>query len=215
MSLLSLIYCALPINANFLLSAYREGVRKSAREHYKPLEYWRGEKLVYGRSQSSGNGLVLVPPIREIVRIPREEPEPLGKRKRAPTRGRSKSKVAEEEVEVRIVHVPKENPEEGWDDDTETQCVVLDFPTAEEVARRTLCPCFTSPSVLLTPLPGIALTSRMVHPVPAANNNWAFMKVFGDADFIAAGVLVIPPKGRKPSKSTKDNTYARILDLRY
>ncbi|KAF9462682.1 Mif2/CENP-C like-domain-containing protein [Collybia nuda] len=167
---------------------YREGVRKSAREHYKPLEYWRGEKLVYGRSQSSGNGVVLVPPIREIVRIPKEQPEPLGKRKRA-TRGRSKSKVGDEDVEVRIVQVPKDNPEEGWDDDTETQCVVLDFPTSEEVARR------------------IALTSRMVHPVPAANNDWAFMKVFGDADFIAAGVLVIPPKGKKPSKSTKDNTY--------
>lgn len=148
------------------------------------------------------------------MRIPKEAPEPLGKRKRAPTRGRSKSKAAEEEVEVRIVHVPKENPEEGWDDDTETQCVVLDFPTAEEVARRMLCPCFTSLSVLLMPLPGIALTSSMVHPVPAANNDWAFMKVFGDADFIAAGVLVIPPKGRKPSKSTKDNTYVRRFNQR-
>jgi centromere protein C len=69
------------------------------------------------------------------VRIPKEEAEPLGKRKRAPTRGRSKSKPGEE-VHVKIVQVPQENPEEGWDDETDTQCVVLDFPTAEEVARR-------------------------------------------------------------------------------
>lgn len=32
----------------------REGVRRSKREHYAPLEYWRGEKLVYGRSNNSG-----------------------------------------------------------------------------------------------------------------------------------------------------------------
>jgi centromere protein C len=50
----------------------------------------------------------------------------------------------------------------------------------------------------------------MLNPRPTANGDWSFEKVFGDADFIAAGVLVIPPKARKPSKSTKDNTYVRI-----
>jgi hypothetical protein len=49
----------------------------------------------------------------------------------------------------------------------------------------------------------------MVHPKAAANNDWFFQKVFGDGEFIAAGQLIIPPKGRKPSKGTKDNTYVR------
>jgi centromere protein C len=49
----------------------------------------------------------------------------------------------------------------------------------------------------------------MVEPQAAANNDWYFQKVFGDGDFIAAGQLIIPPKGRKPSKGAKDNTYVR------
>lgn len=51
----------------------------------------------------------------------------------------------------------------------------------------------------------------MVKPRAAANNDWFFQKVFGDGDFIAAGQLIIPPKGRKPSKGTKDNTYVRLI----
>ena len=114
----------------------REGVRKSVREHYKPLEWWRGEKLVYGRPRghSSNNGIILVPPIREIIRIPKEPPQTLGsKRKRTGGRGRSKSKV-DDEVEVKLV--PVENPEEGWDDETDPHCAVLDYPVNEEVMRR-------------------------------------------------------------------------------
>jgi hypothetical protein len=54
---------------------------------------------------------------------------------------------------------------------------------------------------------GIAYTAKMVTPRASANNDWFFQKVFGDGDFIAAGQLMIPPKGLKPSKGTKDNTY--------
>jgi len=46
----------------------------------------------------------------------------------------------------------------------------------------------------------------------STRDNWSFDKVFNDDDFIAAGQLVIPPKGRKPSKQAKDNTYASIHD---
>ncbi|KAF5309100.1 hypothetical protein D9611_014783 [Ephemerocybe angulata] len=81
------------------------------------------------------------------------------------------------------------NLEEGWDDDTPSNAKVLDYRTGQEVERR------------------IAWTARMVNPQPVANNSWSFDKIFGDADFIAAGQLVIPPKSRKPSKATKDNTY--------
>lgn len=56
---------------------------------------------------------------------------------------------------------------------------------------------------------GIAFTSKMVSPKPAANNEFAFQKIFGDGEFIAAGQLLIPVGGKKPSKGTKDNTYVR------
>ena len=58
---------------------------------------------------------------------------------------------------------------------------------------------------------GLAFTSKMVIPRPAANNNFAFQKIFGDGEFIAAGQLIIPVGGKKPSKGTKDNTYVGIL----
>ena len=53
----------------------------------------------------------------------------------------------------------------------------------------------------------------MVNPQPVANASWSFDKIFGDADFIAAGQLVIPPNSRKPSKPTKDSTYVRLSPL--
>ncbi|KAG5337289.1 hypothetical protein C0989_009918 [Termitomyces sp. Mn162] len=162
---------------------YREGVRKSTREHYKPLDWWRGEKLVYGRPSGSSNGHVLVPPIKEIIRIPKETPEPLGKRKRS---SRARSKTAED-IHYKII--PVNNPEDDWDKNTEEFCVLLDYDSMEEVERR------------------IAYTAKNVAKGMVQNNDWSFMKAFGDADFIAAGVLEIPHEKKKPSKQTKDNTY--------
>ena len=96
-------------------------MRKSAREHYKPLEWWRGEKLVYGRSEGSKSP-ILVPPIREILRIPKEDSFSLGKRKRGATRACSRS--------AKVSFTPSApavapNPEEGWDKDTLERCPVL------------------------------------------------------------------------------------------
>ena len=113
----------------------RLGVRRSQREHYRPLEYWRGEKLVYGRTSHSGP--ILVPQIKEIVRIPKEVSLPLGtKRKRGSTRARSRSKVSETVEGVIPPALPVVDPEEGWDDDTEAKCTVIHFTSKEEVERR-------------------------------------------------------------------------------
>ncbi|KAF8176019.1 Mif2/CENP-C like-domain-containing protein [Pholiota molesta] len=157
----------------------REGVRRSQREHYAPLEYWRGEKLVYGRSRNSGP--ILVPQIKEIVRIPKEHSLPLGgKRKRGSTRARSRSQVVDADEDAIPPALPVVNPEEGWDDDTQAVCTVVHYTSKEEVERR------------------IAM---------AVDRSWSFDKIFGDDEFIAAGQLIIPPRGRKPSKAAKDNTY--------
>lgn len=50
----------------------------------------------------------------------------------------------------------------------------------------------------------------MVKPKPVPTGDWTYQKILWDSDFIAAGQLVIPPKCRKPSKATKDNTYVRV-----
>ncbi|PFH48491.1 hypothetical protein AMATHDRAFT_65332 [Amanita thiersii Skay4041] len=162
---------------------HREGVRRSTREHIKPLEWWRGERYIYGRGNSTAP--VLVPPVKEILRIPKETPQPLGAKRRRSGRGRSKSRAVDH-----IEQLPVEyNPEEGWDEDTPSKGWVVDYPGTKEKERR------------------VAFIARMYDPQNAANNEWKYQKIFGDGDFIAAGQLTIPVKGRKPSKSSKDNTY--------
>lgn len=120
-----------------MLEPAREGVRRSKREHFKPLEWWRGERYVYGRTV--GSGPVLVPQIKEIVRIPKEPPPQLGGSKRKRSRARSKSKTVEDGIYDIPPARPVENPEEGWDDATEAKCVVLHYTTQEEVTRSEFC----------------------------------------------------------------------------
>lgn len=89
------------------------------------MEWWRQERVVYGRRDSE---LILVPQIKEIVRVPQEPAKPLGKagkRKRgAGARGKSKG----EETPF--------DPEDGWDETTPTNATVIDYDTQEEVSRR-------------------------------------------------------------------------------
>ena len=178
-----------------------EGVRRSRRHRISPLAFWRQERVVYGRPSDAGTK-IFVPHIREIIRVPLEPVEPLGKkRKRRGDRAKSESRA---KSAAPVVF----NPEEGWDDDTNPMGNILDFVTQEEVEKRE----YSTPllGVHSNPASGIAFTSQMVKPKAAANNDWFFQKVFGDADFIAAGLLIIPPQGRKPSKGTEDNTYVFV-----
>ncbi|KAF8559843.1 hypothetical protein OG21DRAFT_1503063 [Imleria badia] len=155
-----------------------EGVRRGLRHRYGPLDWWRQERVVYGRRDSD---VILVPQIKEIIRIPQEPVKPLGKagkRKRgAGTRSKSKGRDT------------PFNPEEGWDENTPTNATVIDYATQEEVSRR------------------VTFLANMIEPKQAANSNWFFQRIFGEGEFIAAGQMHIPPKSQKPSKSTKDNAY--------
>lgn len=168
-----------------------DGLRRSRRYRYKPLEYWRLEKVVYGRvdeEDEENHKPKLVAPIREIVRLPKEEVQPLGGKKSRKRRAKSKSKTVGPEVDPESD--PEDqvyNPEEGWDAGTKPQGHVLDYTTKVDVERR------------------VAYTASMV--VPAGDGPWKFQKIFGDGDFIAAGHLIIPVGSEKPSKGTKDNTY--------
>ncbi|KAI0345117.1 hypothetical protein BDW22DRAFT_1353994 [Trametopsis cervina] len=159
-----------------------DGLRRGKRMRYKPLEWWRCEKVVYGRRES---GVSLVPTIKEIRRVPKEEIQPLGakhKRKRPP-RSKSQSTTLGPDMGDAF------NPEEGWDDETNPMGIVLEYPTNEEVTKR------------------VAFTAKMVNPKLAANAQFSFQKIFGDGNFMAAGQLIIPPGGTKPTKGTKDNTF--------
>ncbi|CDO73663.1 hypothetical protein BN946_scf185014.g133 [Trametes cinnabarina] len=160
-----------------------DGVRRSKRLRYSPLAWWRLEKVVYGRRES---GKCLVPSIKEIHRIPQVKPEPLGARKkRGSSRRKSRTATAEPEVQQVIVY----DPEEGWDDETDPHCEVLEYGDNKEVTKR------------------VAFTAKMLAPKAAAQGAFYFQKIFGDGDFLAAGQLIIPPGSTKPTKGTKDNTF--------
>lgn len=88
---------------------------------------------MYGRRES---GPCLVPNIKEIHRVPKEEVVPLGGKKRGRGRSRAKSKTQSVEPE----QIEQYNPEEGWDDDTSQHGYVLDYEKDEEVKKREFTP---------------------------------------------------------------------------
>ena len=106
-----------------------DGLRRGKRMRYAPLDWWRCEKVVYGRRES---GQQFVPTIKEIRRIPKEEQQPLGAKHRRKRPPHSKSKTAEAEPEPPIFW----NPEEGWDDETDPRAIVVDYVTQQEVEAR-------------------------------------------------------------------------------
>ncbi|KAI9065445.1 hypothetical protein FKP32DRAFT_495829 [Trametes sanguinea] len=85
-------------------------------------------------------------------------------------------------------HVAVYDPEEGWDDQTDPYCEVLEYGEDKEVMR-------------------LASTAKMFAPKPAAHGAFYYQKILGDGDVLAAGQLIIPPGSTKPVKSVKDSTY--------
>lgn len=126
-----LIYSAVTPDEN------TDGLRRGKRTRYKPLEWWRCEKVVYGRREG---GISLVPTIKEIVRLPKEEPQPLGAKHRRKRPPRSKSKTLEVEAELVL------NPEEGWDDETEIEGTVINIDSGEELRKRPSIHSFNYPN---------------------------------------------------------------------
>jgi centromere protein C len=104
----------------------------------------------------------------------------------------------------------EEVPEKGWDDQTKPHGVILDYTTGKETTKRdyshTFCPYrdICTDSMITTVL---AVPADMVEFKDVPGAPFKFQKIFGDSDFIAAGMVSIPVGGQKPSKPTKDNTY--------
>ncbi|KAJ1309438.1 hypothetical protein OPQ81_006214 [Rhizoctonia solani] len=168
-------------------------VRRSQRERFTPLEWWRGEKFVYGRSPDPEEGPLLVPLIRAIERPPK--PPPVALSKKGTKKGGRKIRVKKEEEdgggvfgsEGGVFGAPR-TQEDGMDDETEELGVVMDYATGREVERR------------------IAFPGARVEFNPS-DGPFSFQKIFGDSDFFAAGVMKIPVGGKKPNKPSKENTF--------
>jgi hypothetical protein len=57
---------------------------------------------------------------------------------------------------------------------------------------------------------GIVCTASMLDLRSAENGMFLFSKFFNDSDFLAAGMVEIPPKSSKPGKHSKDNSYVSL-----
>ena len=47
----------------------------------------------------------------------------------------------------------------------------------------------------------------MVNPRPTVSNDFLYHKIFAESDFMAGGQVILPVGGKKPSKSSNDNSY--------
>ena len=121
-----------------------EGVRRGTRHRHPPLEYWRGERIILGRSEE---GPAVCPVFKGFLEIPKETPEPLGAKRRKGVRRRARSvsqgrgsrppsssrKGSEDPEPAKRSLTP---PEEGWDDDTAIDGEVYDFASQAPLHRR-------------------------------------------------------------------------------
>ncbi|KAG0665846.1 hypothetical protein C6P46_005940 [Rhodotorula mucilaginosa] len=162
-----------------------DGVRRSNREKVPRLEYWRNERIIYERRRS-GVGL------KAIVRVPKEDPAPLTKAggHKKVHGGVKRSGSARAASSGRARSVKTEVPEEqGCDDMTDPDGLVWSWEGEAETTRR------------------IAFTERMMDPKMTLDGKFAYQKIYQELDYLASGVLTIPPGGEKGLKSSKDNSY--------
>ncbi|WVN87138.1 uncharacterized protein L203_102314 [Cryptococcus depauperatus CBS 7841] len=153
--------------------------RRSGRQHYRPLDWWRGEKVEYAR----GHGLAV---IKEIVTIPEEPIEPLASRRRKGGRAASTNEGADEAKKRKRGKDP--NDETGWDDLTEPAGLVLDVEGIE-CTRKIACP------------------EKLIVPKWVQKKSFKYQKVFGEGQFFASGAVHIPVGKKKNTKQSKDNVY--------
>lgn len=104
-------------------SADERGLRRGKRKRYRPLDWWRLEKVEYGRGKALAE-------IKRIITLPKEPVQPLGAKKRVTKRAKSKP------AEAAAAGKKGFNPEEGWDAKTEPEGVVQDWVTRVDIRRR-------------------------------------------------------------------------------
>lgn len=105
-------------------------VRRSQREKIPRLDYWRNERIIYKR-RSSGIG------VNAIVRVPKEDPEPLSGAHLKKKGGAGGKRGASARAGSRGGTVKREVPEEqGVDDMTDPDGLVWSWEGDAEVSRR-------------------------------------------------------------------------------
>ncbi|KAI8603375.1 hypothetical protein EDD21DRAFT_369268 [Dissophora ornata] len=194
------------------------GVRRSRRVVFKPLEFWKGEKLVFGKSDSTP---IPVPVVKAVVHaVPTAEVDRKLQRKRRDARRPSKStetskakamasrkrqklqvsdsdnstmecEVDDSQSERSILSSELEELDDGQDMPNEAE--VVDHATGN-VARRVL-----------------AEAHDRVQYQDASGGEYQFHRGLEDDDTISTGIVRIPAGGVKPNKNAFVSSVVRLL----
>lgn len=205
------------------------GIRRSTRQRFAPLEYWRGERIRYGRpSLPSGTTVddlcrrpgedefeddpsMMIPrrrvpvlDIKEVIRVPRAPGE--GTFAGTTARSRSTASASSRKIDRKSQTPRLDSPED-------MNFVQLD-PTADTVNVEDGWDANTLESGLVIDdsdgnetNTSVVRTKASLRPIAAAGQEFKFEKLFNCGGLMATGVLHLPPGTRKPTKPSKDNSF--------
>ncbi|BFZ61111.1 mitotic fidelity of chromosome transmission-related protein [Saitoella coloradoensis] len=160
-------------------------VRRSRRARVAPLAFWKNEKIVYGASDRRKSSGLVLPEMKEIIRV--EETTPAKAKKRAANgttaRGRKRSVKSGDSSD-------EESDEDIEEEDGLMEAQVLGWQADgedETVVKVIACP------------------STQIKPKAVANTSMRYQKIFAVNDFVATGVVDLPPGAEKLPRSSKQN----------
>ncbi|TKY90520.1 hypothetical protein EX895_000518 [Sporisorium graminicola] len=212
------------------------GVRRSTRQRFAPLEYWRGERIRYGRpSLPTGTTVddlrrshrpgedefeddpsmmlmrkrVPVLDVKEVIRVPRAPGEgTFAGTTRARVHATAQRRKVDRKSEDRTPRLTSQTPDPG-----DAEWIQLD-PTADTVNVEDGWDDRTVETGVVIDDDGghevemsVVRTRASLRPVVAANQEFRFEKLFNCGGVMATGVLELPPGSRKPTKPSKDNSF--------
>ena len=182
---------------------------RSGRATVKPIEYWRGERIVYAKPKKIDSGRISLGSIQEVVRA---EDLPEEKRSRAPhSQKRRRRQAIQEEEEDSDSGMEEWEEEPGvlggevwqWDPrmergDTEVmEEIGMSIPSRSHSNLRDLCP-----DVLLD----LAIAPKGLQSLTkeVKNQTFEYAKTI-TLPFFHSGMVDIPPAGEKRTKNSRKN----------
>jgi hypothetical protein len=152
--------------------------RASKRQRMAPLAFWRNEKVVYGRRQSSR-----MPVIVDVLRA-NEESSPTKQIKR------KSSRSAAQKVTTSL-------KDAGYRARVSATAKVMDYDTHRETERCTPSLCNVDDSFIV-----LALGPDQVQTKTVKGEDFAIQTVFTEGTFLSSGILEFPPGSSKPTRNS-------------
>lgn len=191
--------------------------RRSSRQRIKPLEFWKGEKVVYTlgeRRKSGAPNAIKMPEIAEIIRVESDQEE----KERERERRRKKSASAGAKRKRPVKEEESDYEEEDWETrvvDGEVGVVrgyVKTYPSPQIPGQEMLEEVGMYLFALVHPLLLSSLTKRLgkielafsrnrIVTVEVAHSAFTFVKTYTQPYF-GTGIIEIPPGGIKKTKNS-------------